>query len=148
VVNTPSDTPLSVTAIPLLPDAVKLMASLPLVPPTNRAVRLELNGSVSTATGMTIDPNSGLISWMPNGTGSITVTVVATDTSNLTATLSYTLTIHSDIPPLILSTAPTSVTAGLPYQYDIVADAPGGYPGDTLSYTLVPLTEMFADLRA
>ena len=85
------------------------------------------------ATGMTIDPNTGLISFTPNGTGSITVTVVAEDTSGLYATLNYTLTIHSDIPPEIETLPTTSITAGLPYRYDIQADG----NGDSLTYTLV-----------
>jgi len=81
---------------------------------------------------MTINPQTGIIQWLPSGIGSIPVTVVATDTSGLVATLSYTLTVHTNVPPTISSTPPTAATAGAPFEYDIQADG----NGDTVSYTL------------
>ncbi len=84
--------------------------------------------------GMSIDPNTGLIQWLPAGVGSGTVTVVATDTSGLSATLNYTLTVHTNLPPTITSTPVTTITAGLTYAYDLTVDG----NGDTVSYSLAP----------
>jgi hypothetical protein len=41
--------------------------------------------------GMSINASTGLIQYTPNGIGTTPITVVATNTSGLSATLSYTL---------------------------------------------------------
>ena len=87
-----------------------------------------------SAVGMTIDPQTGIISWLPSGVGSIPVVVVATDSAGLNAILGYTLTVHPDVAPTITSTPPTTATAGAPFAYEIEADG----NGDTVSYSLAP----------
>ena len=84
--------------------------------------------------GMTIDPNSGLLRWTPAQVGQAPVTVAATDTDGAVATQSYTLTVKGpNHPPTISSQAGTSVTAGLTYHYDVQASDPDG---DPLTYQL------------
>jgi RHS repeat-associated protein len=88
-----------------------------------------------TPAGMTIDPSSGLVKWTPGATqtGTQTVQVIATDQAGLAANQTYSLSVIVNQPPVITSVAPTTVTAGLLYAYDVQATDPDG---DPLTYTL------------
>jgi RHS repeat-associated protein len=85
--------------------------------------------------GMTIDPVSGLVQWTPDATqaGTQPVQVLATDQTGQAAVESFSVTVTVNQPPVITSTAPTTVTAGLLYSYDVQANDPDG---DPLTYTL------------
>jgi RHS repeat-associated protein len=86
--------------------------------------------------GMSIDPASGLVSWLPGpaDAGVHTVTVRAADPLGLTAAQPYLLTvIERNQPPSIVSTPPLQARAGEPYAYDVDARDPDG---DTLVYSL------------
>ncbi|HFQ93830.1 MAG TPA: hypothetical protein ENK32_07465, partial [Anaerolineae bacterium] len=79
-------------------------------------------------TGMQINANTGLISWLPSGGGDFSVTVQATNTAG-SDTQSYTL--HVSVPPSITSTPVTNGSVGTPYAYTVTAT------GDTpITYTL------------
>jgi len=71
--------------------------------------------------GMTIDSHTGIINWLPQSTGYAVITVVATNQSGKTSSLTYTLNVHSNIAPYIYSPVPTDpqVTAGTKYEYDV-----------------------------
>ncbi len=112
-------------------DGVPYVQPITAQDPQGEAITFSLQNA---ADNMNIDPNTGLITWMPAGVGSGTVTVQATDTSGLTATLNYTLTVHTNLPPTITSSPPMSITAGLVYSYDLTVDG----NGDTVSYSLAP----------
>ena len=85
-------------------------------------------------TGMTIDPESGAISWTPaNGveTGAV---VVAVNDGTATVTQSFVITVAPvNDAPVITSTAPTSATEDLLYSYAVVAN---DVDGDALTYSL------------
>ena len=84
--------------------------------------------------GMTIDPNSGIISWTPSALGSVNVTVVATNGVSPDATQSFTVTVIGTA-PAIISTPVTSVQIGASYAYDVNAT---GNPNPTYSLTNAP----------
>ena len=86
--------------------------------------------------GMTIDPASGLIAWTPQAgqAGSPTVTVTAANVGGAAATQTFSVRVTVNHPPVINSSAPLSVTAGLAYRYDVQATDPDG---DPMTYTLV-----------
>ncbi len=87
--------------------------------------------------GISINPQTGLITWLPPGAGSYGLTVVATDTSGLFAVLTYTINVQSNVPPVITSKPLLNETAGLAYQYDVQADQPD-QTSTILSYALIP----------
>lgn len=82
--------------------------------------------------GMTIDSNSGVISWTPTTAGDFPVEVEASNgvTSD---TESYTLRVNA--PAQITSTAITTGTLDASYTYDVEAS---GYPAPTYSLTQSP----------
>ncbi|MGH9206298.1 MAG: putative Ig domain-containing protein, partial [Acidimicrobiales bacterium] len=74
------------------------------------------------------------MSWTPAVAGAYTITVTATDAGGLKSSQTFNLNVAVDPPPQITSAAPTTVTAGLPYRYDVQATDPNGnYP---LTYAL------------
>ena len=86
--------------------------------------------------GMSIDPATGLVTWTPTSSqaGASPVTVVATNTGGAAASQTFTVVVTVNHPPVINSTAPASITAGLTYRYDVQATDPDG---DPMTYTLV-----------
>ena len=98
---------------------------------------LALTYSLTAApAGMTINRSSGLIQWTPNPSqaGPNAVTVVTTNTGGASASQSFAIVVLVNQPPVINSTAPATITAGLTYRYDVQARDPNG---DPLTYTLV-----------
>ncbi len=88
---------------------------------------------VGSPSGITIS-STGLVQWTPTQSGTFPVTITVTDDQGGQATLHFTLTVSLDHPPVITSTAVPTVTAGLPYRYDVFAtDA----DSDPLTYDLV-----------
>ncbi len=98
-----------------------------------------LNFALTTAPqGMTIDPASGLIEWLPpmGMAGIHDVTVQVSDPGGLSDTQVYQLTVaQGNLPPRIDSTPITTGVENDPYTYSVVAVDPN--PGDTLGFELV-----------
>ena len=91
----------------------------------------------TTPTGMTIDPVSGLIQWTPTNSqvGDNTVVVSVTDTTGLSVSQSFVITVvNVNEAPTITSTPNSSATQGSVYQYPVIATDPDS--GDTLTYAL------------
>lgn len=84
--------------------------------------------------GMTIDSETGVITWTPaNGVETGAVTVAVTDgTATVTQSFVITVTAVNDA-PVITSTAPTSATEDLLYTYAVAAN---DVDGDALTYSL------------
>lgn len=91
---------------------------------------------LNAPTGMTIDPASGLIQWTPDPTQLETnpVLLAVTNTDGEIATQNFAITVQPpNQPPVIMSSPVTTVTAGAPYEYDVMSVDPDG---DSLTYTL------------
>ena len=97
------------------------------------------------STDMTIEQNSGVISWTPAAIGSYEVTIEVSD-GELTDTQRFTITVAepSNQAPVITSAPVTSVTLGDTYNYPVEASDPNG---DDLTYSLAtnPSTDMSID---
>ena len=84
---------------------------------------------------MSVDPESGVLSWGSPVGGIYPVVVAAFDPSGAGATQGFTLTVRVNQPPQILSVdPPTQARVGDLYRYDLRAQDPNG---DPLSYALV-----------
>ncbi|MCP4428251.1 MAG: hypothetical protein GY803_27495, partial [Chloroflexi bacterium] len=81
---------------------------------------------------MMIDPDTGVISWLPGEIGEFAVTVVATNSVGSNSQ-SFSVTV-TDV-PAITSTPVTAVHTQQPYQYAVQAT---GYPTPTFSLTTFP----------
>ena len=91
----------------------------------------------SAPTGVTIDPNSGVISWTPTMTdvGDHNIAVRVEDAGLLADTQSYTLSVsEANYAPSITSTPATAATQDAMYSYDV--DADDANVGDTLTFSL------------
>lgn len=80
---------------------------------------------------MSIDPDTGVISWTPASTGNFDVTVAAGN--YVTDTQAFTVSVVQE--PSITSTPVTSVRVNQSYSYDVDADA---FPDPTYSLTTKP----------
>ena len=93
---------------------------------------------VSGPGGMTIDTNTGRLSWTPGAqyVGSHQVVIEARDPGGLSCRQEFTLTVAQDLqnrPPEITSTPGTTGYVGKDYTYQVEARDPDG---DLLTYTL------------
>ncbi len=84
--------------------------------------------------GMTIDPVTGLIQWMPASDGDYDVVVEATNSEGTTPQ-SFTISVSAAAPPVITSTAITTGTYNQLYTYDVEAT---GNPAPTFALTTFP----------
>jgi len=89
--------------------------------------------------GLSLDPNTGILSGVPTRTGSFSFTVQAMDNAQATARQNFALTVNSV--PLSITTVPPlfNGTAGTPYSQTLVAS--GGtlpYHWSVISGTLPP----------
>ena len=103
------------------------------------------NGNTITCTSfqhflpdMTINPASGLISWIPDAAGTYDVTVEVTDGNGGTDTQDFVVTVE-DLPalnqgPTITSTPVVTAVEGQVYTYDVDATDPDA--NDVLAYSL------------
>ena len=89
--------------------------------------------------GMSIDPSTGLVTWLPQG-GVIAapqpVTISVQNGTGGSATQSFNLVVDVPVPnsPITITSMPTGpAVVGLPYEYQVVAQDPNGSP---LSYWL------------
>jgi RHS repeat-associated protein len=90
--------------------------------------------------GMAIDPDNGVIIWMPNGgeVGQQSAEVTVTTAEGQSASQDFTVAVMAAAqpppePPVITSTAPLTVTVGALYQYQVMATDP---QNETLTYAL------------
>ena len=92
-------------------------------------------GLTNKPNGMTIDANTGLISWQTQSSinGDFQVTVSATDTDGGTAYQNYYVKVFPNQNPVISSKPVELTQTGFVYEYDIIA---GDVDGDSLTYTL------------
>jgi hypothetical protein len=100
--------------------------------PDGDAITFSLNQG---PTGMTIDPDTGLLEWTPGATqeGQFAVEIYATDSRGASAIQSYQITASTNHNPTILTPPPTSGAVGETYRYRVWAqDA----DFDSLSYAL------------
>jgi RHS repeat-associated protein len=87
--------------------------------------------------GMSIDAETGLISWMPETLGSFEVEVLVTDAQGATNRQSYTVEVgegNANGAPAIVSSPVFVADVGSAYSYDVDATDPDG---DGLSYQLI-----------
>jgi choice-of-anchor A domain-containing protein/RHS repeat-associated protein len=101
--------------------------------PENQTLTYSLS---TTASGLSIDPDTGLVTWNPVGaTGTASVTVTATDTFGLATSQTYALTVYSATPPTVQTLAPVNIVAGQQASFVIVGQSVA-IPGGKLTYTL------------
>lgn len=104
--------------------------------PEGEAISFALANS---PTGMQIDQNTGLVTWLPGADqiGVHSVEITASDTQGNSASQSYLLSVTTgagNTPPVIITSPTGSAVYGQLYNYDVDAtDA----DGDSLSYLLV-----------
>jgi len=86
--------------------------------------------------GMTLDPASGLLEWLPTAgdVGSHPVTVRATDGGGRFDTEAFTASVAVNAPPVLEPMADRGAAPEVETQFQPVADDPD--PGDTLSWSL------------
>ena len=93
---------------------------------------------VSGPQGMTIDANTGLLSWTPGAeyVGQHTIIIEALGEQGKTARQEISLTVHEELqsrPPQIVSGLPSSVPAGADFSFQVEAWDPDG---NALSFSL------------
>ncbi|WP_182865476.1 putative Ig domain-containing protein [Rhodopirellula sp. JC639] len=89
------------------------------IDPDGGGVAYEL---IMSPAGMSIDPNTGVLQWIPKALGPVSVVVQATDDAGDTATQSFGIEVReTNNPPLITSTPVEAVAAGGTYRYDVLA---------------------------
>src|SRR5207249_2411518 len=71
--------------------------------------------------GLTWNSSTHTLSGTPTTAGTYGVKLQVSDGHSNTAEQDYTLSVIVNAPPVITSTAVTTVTAGLPYRYDVQA---------------------------
>ena len=84
--------------------------------------------------GMTVNEDTGLLTWVPDQTGNFDVTINVSNACGGSAGQTFTITVsNANQPPVITSTPVTAGQVGTAYNYDVNAtDA----DGDTLNYNL------------
>lgn len=85
---------------------------------------------LSQPEGMTIDPQTGLIQWIPTAvqSGDYRVTVAAQDSQGALGRQSFTVTAGANFAPIVTSTPTETTTVGQTYRYDLQAIDPDGDP--------------------
>jgi len=85
--------------------------------------------------GMTVNTTTGLVTWTPTAAqgGANAVNLRVTDSTALSATQTFTVTVAGNVAPVITSAPVTSGTVGVAYSYQVVATDANG---DTLTYSL------------
>jgi RHS repeat-associated protein len=130
VVTSATDHPPVITSQPTGPAVAGLPYRYPVV--ATDADGDPIAFALTTApAGMTINANSGLVSWTPTSgqLGSQHVVLTASDGRGGVGTQTFDLPVTSiNHPPAITSTPPGPATIGAPYQYQVVATDPDGDP--------------------
>ena len=132
VASAPINHPPAITSTPPLAAGAVYQYPVQATDPDGQSVTFSLSAA---PTGMTIDPASGLIQWLPTTAqlGTNPVTVVATDPQGLSAVQTFAVVVVANHPPTIDSTPPTSILVGETYRYDVHAS---DVDGDSLKYAL------------
>ncbi len=79
--------------------------------------------------GLSLNQTTGAIFGAPSAAGSSAVTVTVTDSSQLSASAEYTLTVNPNIPPLEIITSPPLPSGVSGVSYSTQFGATGGVPG-------------------
>ncbi len=141
VTSTPPDQPPVITSTPsqLATVGEPYQYQVTARDPAGQALTYQL---LTKPAGMTIDANTGLVSWTPDSTeiGSNTVTVGAVDPLGAGGSQTFAIVVSAvSQPPVLDPISDQSVTAGLQFLYDVHATDPGGnalyYSLDTASET-------------
>src|SRR5207302_71889 len=91
---------------------------------TNQDADARTYALTGAPSGMTIS-TSGQLSWATAVAGTCALTLTVTDAGGARAIQTWTLNVVAPLPPQFGSSPPTaSVTAGLPYRYDVQATDP------------------------
>jgi RHS repeat-associated protein len=99
--------------------------------PENAPITFSL---VAAPTGMTIDPQSGLIAWTPPSPGTVTVAIKVTDAQGAFGSQVFDLPVSPpNTPPTITSSPVTTVVVGGTYRYRLTATDAENHP---LTYRL------------
>jgi RHS repeat-associated protein len=103
------------------------------IDPEGTAVTYSL---LTAPAGMAIDPNTGLIAWLPSAAqaGAHVVIVAADDADGNRGQQRYALLARVNQAPEITSEAPLTISAGAVYQYDVLVDDP---ENDPITYSLL-----------
>ncbi|MEM7028164.1 MAG: LamG-like jellyroll fold domain-containing protein [Chloroflexota bacterium] len=101
-------------------------------------------GLADGVSGMSLDANSGLFSWTPDesqGPSTVIVTIVVTDTTNLTDSTTITITVHEvNQAPVLGAISDATISVGEPFSLTLVAsDADIPANGLTLGMIDAPL---------
>ena len=91
---------------------------------------------VSGPLAMTFAPSTGVVSWLPPGTGAFNVVLRATDSKSATATQTFTVVVAraANRPPHLTPIGNRRIPAGVPFRLELSADDPD--PGDLLMFSL------------
>ncbi len=92
-----------------------------------------LSIAISAPTGISIDPDTGLLTWDSPIAGNYKVVVGVVDAGGLGAAQGFNLTARVNNAPVIRSAPMLTATPGSAYSYDIIASDPDG---DRLVYSL------------
>jgi len=134
--NVADNTPPKITSIPVILAVNDIAYQYPVTvhdPDPFDELIFEL---IESPTAMSIDPQSGVIDWMPNvaDVGSHAVTVRVTDSYGFSDEQAYSITVElGNRSPEIISAAIISVEPKTAYNYDVDATDPDG---DLLTYEL------------
>lgn len=95
---------------------------------------------LNAPTGMTIDPATGVVTWLPTqaqiNAGTADVEIQATDAAGNASTQLFTITFEPNQAPTLAAIAEQQAAEGTIFNYALVAQDPNA-PGDTLTYSLV-----------
>ncbi|MAT96582.1 MAG: hypothetical protein CL608_05510 [Anaerolineaceae bacterium] len=119
--DVPQQTPPTITSTPILTATTEQPYTYQAQASGSQPFSWTLTGAPA---GMSINANSGLISWTPATVGSFNVIVQAGNTAG-TDTQSYTLDVTDPAPPTITSTPVTGVEVNQPYSYQAQASSIG-----------------------
>ena len=146
VINPP---PFSITTASPLPAGVVGQPYTVTFAASGGAVPMKWAVSVGVPSGLSLDPNSGILSGTPNVAGAFSFVVQALDAGQMSATKNFALTIN--VPPLAITTISPlfngtvgvtysqgfSAIGGIPpYTWAITSGAPGGLTIDPTSGVL------------
>ena len=129
-----------ITSTPRGPAARNLLYQYPVQArdPEGDTLTFSLDAN-SLARGMTIT-TAGLIEWLPTSADALPVTVSVRDVLGATAQQSFTLSVLSNAPPQITSSAPQRLELGQTLSYTVIANDPN--PGDTITYSASTIDEL------
>ena len=94
--------------------------------PEGNALQFEFSASTTTPDGLSIASDTGELTWTPTASqiGEHAVAILVRDDSGAVASQAFTIDVRENLPPEILSSPTTSITAGSTYRYSVRATDP------------------------